>query len=171
MKTFNFTNKWLLLNTLEIQCILYRHQHRYVMLQERISLTLSRHLSLASIASGGSSRLYPVSVRGCCRSVLVGCPTLAGSCEGVHERTSLMTSSLLLQQCPAYLVRLIWMFLRWEVGKRAAAILWVVASWVCLIYLVEFTCNSCLAFSLYALSASMWGVSLEELTRPMQGKN
>ena len=35
-----------------------------------------------------------------------GRPALARPCAGVHRRISLMSSSLLLQQCPAYLVRL-----------------------------------------------------------------
>ena len=35
--------------------------------------------------------------------------TPAHLCGGVNERISLMSSSLLLQQCPAYLVRLTWM--------------------------------------------------------------
>ena len=39
--------------------------------------------------------------------VLAGCPAFARPCEGVHRSTLLMSSSLLLQQCPAYLVRLI----------------------------------------------------------------
>ena len=41
------------------------------------------------------------------RSVLVGPTTLARLCKGVHGSTSLMISSLLLQQCPACLDRLI----------------------------------------------------------------
>ena len=39
-----------------------------------------------------------------------------------------MSSSLLLQQCSACLVRLIWIFFRWEIGGRTAAVLWDVAS-------------------------------------------
>ena len=38
--------------------------------------------------------------------VFAGRPTLACPCAGFHRRTSLMSSSLLLQQCPACLVRL-----------------------------------------------------------------
>ena len=45
-------------------------------------------------------------------------------------RTSLMGSSLLLQQCPLCLV-LIWIFLRCEVGGRIAAFLWDVTSTIC----------------------------------------
>ena len=39
----------------------------------------------------------------CCKLVLVSRPTLAGLCERVHGRTSLMCSSLLVQLCPAFL--------------------------------------------------------------------
>ena len=40
--------------------------------------------------------------------VRAGRPAFARSCVGVHKSTSLMSSSLLLQQCPACLVRLTW---------------------------------------------------------------
>ena len=60
--------------------------------------------------------IIDVSVQSCCRSVLVGHSTLACSCVGVHRRTSLMNSSLLLQQCLTCLVCLIWMVL--EMGGR-----------------------------------------------------
>ena len=53
------------------------HHHHYFAPSARISLTLSRHSSL-----------------------------LARPCEGVHRSTSLTSSSLQLQQCPACLVRL-----------------------------------------------------------------
>ena len=39
--------------------------------------------------------------------ITAGRPAFARPCEGVHRSTSLMSSSLLLQQCPACLVRLI----------------------------------------------------------------
>ena len=68
-----------------------------------ISLTLSRHFSLSFIASGRSSRLHPVSSHSCCMYVRAGRPAF-----GVHRCTSLMSSSLLFQQCPACLVRLTW---------------------------------------------------------------
>ena len=62
--------------------------------------------SLSSIASGRSSGLYPVSTQSCCMYVRAGRLAFAWPCEGVHKSTSLMTSSLLLQQCPGCLVRL-----------------------------------------------------------------
>ena len=72
----------------------------------RISLTLSRHFSLSFIASGRSSGLHPVSSHSCCIYVRAGRPAFARPYVGVHRSTSLMNSSLLLQQCPACLVRL-----------------------------------------------------------------
>ena len=87
------------------------HNQQHVVLLARISLTLSYHSSRPSITSGRSSRLHPVSVQSCCRWVLIGRSTLARPCKGVHRRTLLMSSSLLLQLCPACLVRLNWMVL------------------------------------------------------------
>ena len=74
----------------------YCHHHN-VMPVAWISLTLSCHSSLSSIAPGRSSRLHP-----------------ARPCEGVHRGTALMCSSLFFQQCPACLVRLIWLV--FEIG-------------------------------------------------------
>ena len=74
----------------------------------RISLTLSHHFSLSFIASGRSSGLHPVSSHSCYMYVLAGRPDFARPYMGVHRCTSLMSSFLLLQQCPAYLVRLTW---------------------------------------------------------------
>ena len=86
--------------------ILYmRIHHHHVALPVRISLTLSRHFSLSFIASGRSSGLHPVSSHSCCMYVRAGRPALAHPYVGVHRSTSLMSSSLLLQQCPACLVR------------------------------------------------------------------
>ena len=98
--------------------IYINHYHHHCMPQARISLTLSSHSSLSSIAPGRSSRLHPVSVQSCCRYVLAGHPTLARPCEGVHRTTSLMSSSLLLQQCLAGFLCLIWMV--FEMGGRWA---------------------------------------------------
>ena len=84
------------------------HHHHHVALVARISLTLSRHFSLSFIASGRSSGQHPVSSRSCWMYVRAGRPAFARPCVGVHKSTSLMSSSLLLQQCPACLVRLTW---------------------------------------------------------------
>ena len=82
--------------------------HHHVVPLAWISLTLSRHFSLSFIASGRSSGLHPVSSHSCRRYVLAGCPAFARPYVGVHRNTSLMSSSLLLQQCPVSLVRLTW---------------------------------------------------------------
>ena len=74
----------------------------------RISLTLSRHFSLSFIASGRSSGLHSVSSHSCCMYVRAGRPAFARPYVGVHRSTSLMSSSLLLQQCLECLVRLTW---------------------------------------------------------------
>ena len=57
---------------------------------------------------GRSSGLHPISSHSCCMYVRAGRPALARLYVGVHWSTSLMSSSLLLQQCPAILVRLTW---------------------------------------------------------------
>ena len=88
-------------------CIKIYHQHHRVSLIARFSLTLCLYLCrsvypfLLSIAPGSSSNLY---LYRAVVTVLAGRPTLARLCEGVQ--TSLMNSSLLLQQCPACLVHL-----------------------------------------------------------------
>ncbi len=84
------------------------HHHHYVAPPVRIPLTLSRYPSLSSIASGRSSGQHPISTQTCCMWVLAGRPAFARPCEGVQRSTSLMNSSLLLQQYPACLVRLTW---------------------------------------------------------------
>ena len=82
--------------------------HHHVMPQARISLTLSCHFSLSFIASGKSSGLHPISSHSCCMYVQAGHPAFAQLYVGVHRSTSLMSSSLLLQQFPACLVHLTW---------------------------------------------------------------
>ena len=83
------------------------HQHHVVPLA-RISLTLTRHFSLSFIASGRSSGLHPVSSQSCGMYIRASRLAFARPYVGVHRSTSLMSSSLLLQQCPACLVRLTW---------------------------------------------------------------
>ena len=78
------------------------------MLLAWISQTLPCHPSLLAIAPGRYLRLHPVSTLSCCIYVRAGHPTFARPFEGVHRSMSLMSSSLLLQQCPACLVRLTW---------------------------------------------------------------
>ena len=105
----------------------HHHHHHHVVPLARISRILSRHFSLSFIASGKSSRLHSVSSQSCCMYVRAGRPTFARPYVGVHRSTSLISSSLLLQQCPACLVRLTWIvfvmggrwpYSWWEVGER-----------------------------------------------------
>ena len=88
--------------------ICHHHHHHHIVLVARISLTLSRHSSLSFIALGRSSGQHPVSSHSCWMYVRAGRPAFARPCVGIHKSTSLMSSSLLLQQCPACLVRLTW---------------------------------------------------------------
>ena len=76
------------------------HHHHHVALVARISLTLSHHSSLSFIALGRSSGQHHVSSHSCWMYVRAGRPAFAQPCVGVHKSTSLMSSSLLLQQCP-----------------------------------------------------------------------
>ena len=84
------------------------HHHHQVVSLARISLTLSRLFSLSFIASGRSSGLHPVSSYSCWMYVRAGHPAFARPYMGVHRSTLLMSSSLLLQQCSACLVRQTW---------------------------------------------------------------
>ena len=84
------------------------HHHHHVVPLARISLTLSRHFSQSFIASATSSGLHPVSSHSCCMYVRAGRPAFARPYAGVHRSKSIMSSSLLLRQCPACLVRLTW---------------------------------------------------------------
>ena len=90
--------------------------HHHILPLARISLTLSRHFSLSFIASNRSSGLHPVSSHSCCMYVRAGRPAFARPYAGVYRSTSLISSSLLLQQCPACLVHLIWIV--FEMGGR-----------------------------------------------------
>ena len=87
---------------------LYYHHHHHVVPQAQISLTLSRHFSLSFITSGRSWGLHPISSHICCMYIRAGRPAFAWTYVGVHRSTSLMSWSLLLQQCPACLMHLTW---------------------------------------------------------------
>ena len=84
------------------------NHHHHVVPLAQISLTLSCHFSLSFISSGRSLGLHPVSSHSCCMYVLAGHLAFAWPYVGVLRCTSLMSLSLLLQQCPACLVCLIW---------------------------------------------------------------
>ena len=81
-----------------IQISFHHHHHHHIALVARISLTLSRHSSQSFIALGRSSGQHPVSSHSCWMYVRAGRPAFARPCVGVHKSTSLMCSSLLLQQ-------------------------------------------------------------------------
>ena len=82
--------------------LIYIHHHHHVVPPARISLILSRHFSLSFIVSGRSSGLHPVSSHSCCMYVRAGRPAFAPPYVGVHRSTSLMSSYLLLPQCPGF---------------------------------------------------------------------
>ena len=88
--------------------LLLYHHHHHITLVARIFLTLYRHSSQSFIALGRSSGQHPVSSHSCWMYVRAGRPAFARPCAGIHKSTSLMSSSLLLQQCPACLVCLTW---------------------------------------------------------------
>ena len=117
----------------------HHHHHHRVMPLAWISLALSRHFSLSFIASGRSSGLHPVSSHSCWMYVGAGRPAFARPYVGVHRSTSLMRSSLLLQQCPACLVRLTWIV--FVTGGRIVGALWGVAARTCSILLSIFLCD------------------------------
>ena len=81
--------------------------------------------------------------------VRAGRPAFARPCVGIHKSTSLMSSSLLLQQCPACLVRLTWTVFviggRWPyswylVGSQVQSyVFWSFCLWSgCSIYALSF---------------------------------
>ena len=91
---------------MNVALYMHTHHHHHVLPLARIFLTLSRHFTLSFIASGRSSGLHPVSSHSCWMYIRAGRPAFARPYVGAHKSTSLMSSSLLLQQCPSYLVRL-----------------------------------------------------------------
>ena len=147
------------------------YHHHHVVPLARISLTLSRHFSLTFITSGRSSGLHPISSHSCCMYVLAGCPALAWLYVGVHRSTSLMSLSLLLQQCPVCLVRLTWIVFvmggRWPYSWC----LWGVAIRTYSILPATFLCNCCLASSPAVLLVSKWCIYTAVSTRPLPGRN
>ena len=94
------------------------HHYHHVVQLARISLALLCHSSLSFIASGRSSGLHHVSSHSCRMYVRADRPAFAGRYVRVHRSTSLMISSLLLQQCPACLARLTWIV--FVMGGRGA---------------------------------------------------
>ena len=68
-------------------------------------------------------------------------PAFARSYVGVHRSTSLMSSSLLLQQCPACLVRLTCIVFVMGPSVRIVGVSWGVVARTCSILLSTFLCN------------------------------
>ena len=108
MQTFSWKfTFWKFFNNRLCMWAVYVSLHHHIIVPpSRIFLTLSRHFSLSIIASGRHSGLHPVSSQSCFMYVRAGNPAVALPYAGVHRSTSLMSSSLLLQQCTACLVRL-----------------------------------------------------------------
>ena len=121
-----------------IHIYIYIYIYHQVVLQAWISLTLSRHFSLLFIASVMSSGLHLVSSLSCCMYVRAGRSAFAWPYVEVHGSASLLSSSLLLQQCPACLVRLIWIVFVMEAGSCIVSALWGVATRTCSILLATY---------------------------------
>ena len=147
--------KWSVLNSCLSSLIIYaykiicyqNHHHHHVMLLARISLTLSLSLSLAIRLYHPSLPAGPLDYILCPYWwVLVGRPTHARPCEGVHRKTSLMSSSLLLHWCSSYFFRRIWMVLEMWAWWLYCCCFWYIASLVCSIWLVAFLFRSRLFF-------------------------
>ena len=113
---------------------MYHYHHHHVVSPAWISLTLYRNFSLSFIPSGRYSGLHPVSSHRYCMYVQAGRPAFARPYVGVHRSTSLMSSTLLLQQCRACLVRLTWIVFVMGSTWPLAAALWGTASRNCSIF-------------------------------------
>ena len=79
--------------------------------------------------------------------VLAGRPAFAWPYAGVHRSTSLMSSSLLLQQCHACLLRLTCIVFVTGAGGRIVGVMWGISARTCSILLATFLCNCRLASS------------------------
>ena len=107
----------------------HTHTHAYIYiyiynlfaLTARSSLTLFHPPpSLSTIATDRFSRLHPVFLHIWCMLLFAGRPTQVFLNVGVHKKTTLMSSSLLLQQWSASLFVVLGEFVRWEVGGHTA---------------------------------------------------
>ena len=132
----------------------------------QISFTLFRQMSLSSITPSRSSSLHLVSIQSSCN--VLGCSTLAHPCEGVHRKTSLMFSFLLLQQCLTCLVCLIWMVLKIRGGWS-----YYCCFVGCCFQDLFYTARSILVhlLSSFSLSAFIWCICTVELTQLLFGRN
>ena len=102
----------------------------------------------------GSSRLHPVSLHSCCMYVRAGRPAFPRPYEG-FILINIMSSSLLLQQCPACLARLACVVFVMEGGwPYSWCLVGCCAARTCSILLATFLCNCRLASSPAVLLAS-----------------
>ena len=85
---------------------IYIYIYHQVVPPARISLAPSSHFSLLFIAFDRSSGFHHLSSHSYCMYVRAGRPSFAWPYAGFHRSKSLMSSSLLPQQCPVCLVRL-----------------------------------------------------------------
>ncbi len=104
------------------------------------------------------------------RYVRAGCPAFARPYAGVHRRTLLMSSFLLLQRCPACLFRLAWIDFVIG-GDGIVGALWGNAAGTCLILLATSLCSCRLASFRAVLLASRWCIHKAVSTRPLLGRN
>ena len=156
---------------MHIEINIWCHHHHHFVLVTRISLTLSRHSSLSFIARGRSSGQHSVSSHSCWMYVRAGRPAFAQPCVGVHKSTSHMSPSLLLQQCPAFLVHLTWIVFVRGADGRTVGVLWGVAARICLRLHVAFLCNCRLASSPAVLLASKECSHIAVSMWPLPGRN
>ena len=134
---FQRVNELLLLVVIIIIIIMSFRQYRYPW----PSLATSPYCS--SLLAGPQGYILYPHIAAVCKFELVVlfCLTI----WGVHRSTSLMSSSLLLQQCPACLVCLA--LTVFVMGGRTVGALWDVAFRTCSKLLAAFLCSCRLAFS------------------------
>ena len=104
-----------------------RHYHHQIALTAWISLNLCLQPSLASFATGRSSKLHPLSAHSWCKFLQFG------QWQRVHEKRSIEERHLWVRPCFSISVQhvlfvLLELFLRSEESGRTATVLWGVAS-------------------------------------------
>ena len=125
-----------------------------------------------SIPIDRSFRQHPVSPQSWWIEVFAGWSKLAHPYIEIHGRTLLMSSSLLLQQCPACLVHLTLMV--FEMGGKWPYSDYCLGGAASSIYSklhITFLCSSHQAFSLCILLASMWCIYTVVFTQPQLQRN
>ena len=100
--------KCLYKGSLETYWMRYVYMYIYIYISSSSCRTASTDIPDPLATSPRSSVLHPVSSHSCWMYIRAGRPAFARPCVRVHKSTSFMSSSLLLQQCPACLARLTW---------------------------------------------------------------